>query len=87
MDISDHAIPVFQDSLRELVKICGTKEVLPKSWILSESLLGCVYKGTFNGSKVRVRRVRMHSGGDPQKAKEVCSQCHVHLFSSRLITS
>ena len=84
--ISDCAIPVFRDCLRELKNICGDKEVLPKPWTLSESLLGCVYKGTFNGSKVRIRRVRMHSGGDPRKVKEVCTLCHVPLFLNQLIT-
>ena len=77
MEISDRAIPIFQETLRELGKICGLKEVLPKSWTLPESLLGCVYKGKFNGSKVRIRRVRMYPGGDPQKVKEVCTRCHV----------
>ena len=61
----------FQESLYELGKICGMKEVLPKSCTLSESLLGCVYEGTFDGSKVRVRRLRMYPGGDPRKVKEV----------------
>ena len=80
--ISDRAIPVFQESLHELRKICGLRELLPKSWTLSESLLGCVYKGTFNGSKVRIRRIRAYSGGDPQKVKEVCARSYAPLFSN-----
>ena len=69
--VSDHATPIFQESLRELGKICAAKEVLPKSRTLSDSLLGCVYQGTFNGSKVRIRRVKIHPGGDLRKVKEV----------------
>ena len=84
--MSDRAAPVFQDFLLELREICGVKEVLPKSWNLSESLLGRVYKGTFNGSKVRIRRVRTYAGGDPRKVKEVCSRCHVSLSSNKLKT-
>ncbi|KAF9789397.1 kinase-like domain-containing protein [Thelephora terrestris] len=72
--ILNHATPAFQESLHELGKLCGTKEVLPKSSILSESLLGCVYEGTFNGSKVRIRRVRIYPGQDPRKVKEVFHQ-------------
>ena len=52
-----------------LRKICGVKNVLPKACTLSDSLLGCVYEGTFNGSKVRIRRVRTHPTGDPQKLR------------------
>lgn len=69
--ISDHKILIFQESLQELGRICGVKQVLPKSCALSKSLLGCVYEGTFNGSKVRIRRIRTYPGGDPQKVKEV----------------
>ena len=77
MDILDRTIPsVSQESLREL------KEGLPKSWMLSEPLLGSVYKGTLNGSKVRIRRVRMYPGGDPRKVKEVCTRCRMSLSSN-----
>ena len=79
--ISDHASDQFQESLHELRKICGIKEVLPTSCTLPESLVGCVYEGTFNNSKVRIRRVRTYPGGDPRKAKEVGGQSHVSLFS------
>ena len=58
------------------------KEVLPKSCTLSESLLGCVYEGTLDGSKVRVRRLRMHPGGDPRKVKEVCTWSHISFPSA-----
>ena len=80
--ISNPAIPVFQESLRELGRICGLNEVLPKSWALSGPLLGCVYKGTFNGSKVRIRRVKTYPGGDLEKVKEVRIRPHVSLFSN-----
>lgn len=82
VEIPDHATSVFQESLRELRKICGVQEVFPESWTLPGSLLGSVYEGTFNGSRVRIRRVKMYSGGDPQKIKEVCARCHAPLFST-----
>jgi hypothetical protein len=64
--ISDCTIPAFQESLRELSRICGTEKSLPESCMLSDSLLvvgldpsasGGVYEGTFDGSKVHVRRI------------------------------
>ena len=79
--IFDRTSILFRRSLQELGNICGVKEALPKSYTLQESLLGCVYEGTFDGAKVRIRRVKMYPGGDPQKVKEVCTRCHVPLFS------
>ena len=57
--------------------MCGVKEVLPKSCTLSDSLLGCVYEGTYNGSKARIRRVKMYPKGEPQTIKEACIGYHV----------
>ena len=37
-------------------------------------------EGTYNGLKLRVRRVRLPTEGGIQKAKEVCPQFHVSLF-------
>ena len=71
MGIPDHQSPAFQESLYGLKKLCSANDVLPKSFTLPESLLGCVYEGIFDGSKVRVRRVRPHPRGDPRKVKEV----------------
>ena len=71
-DISDSTSVPFQEPLDELSRICGIKNVLPKACTLSDSLLGCVYEGTFNGSKVRIRRVRAHSKRDQQRVNEVC---------------
>ena len=59
--------------------------VLPKSCILSDSLLAVdpssvserVYVGIFGGSKVRVRRISFHPGGGPQEVKGVRPQFHV----------
>ena len=45
--------------------------MLPESCTVPESRLECVYEGILDGSKVRIRRVRVRPGGDPQKAKEV----------------
>ena len=77
IEISDRTSILFRRSLQELRNICGVKEALPKSCALQESLLGCVYEGTFDGTKVRVRRVKTYPGGDPRKVKEVCTLCHV----------
>ena len=76
-ETSDPSSVPFREPLDELEKICGVKNVLPEACTLSDSLLGCVYEGTFNGSKVRIRRVRTHPKGDPQKVKEVCTPRHV----------
>jgi hypothetical protein len=77
--ISNHTDPIFQELLDELRKICGLREVLPESFKLSESLLGCVYEGTFKGSKVRIRRVKTYPGGDPRKVKEVRNERCISL--------
>ena len=79
MCISGHTSPAFQEYLHELRNICGTKEVLPKSYTLSASLLanslpsvpGCVHEGTFDGWKVRIQRIRAYPKGNPQKLKKV----------------
>jgi len=76
--MSNHASSAFQEYLHELKNICGIKEVLPKSHTLSSSLLavglplvsGSVHEGTFDGSKVRIRRI-VHPEGDPQGFKMV----------------
>jgi len=73
MSISNHASPAFQEHLHELRYICAVNEVLPGSYTLSSSLLsiglpsvsGSTHEGTFDGSKVRIRRVIMYPEGDP----------------------
>ena len=37
------------------------------------AVIGHAREGTFNGSKVRVKQIRVYSEEDPQKAKKVCS--------------
>ncbi|KAF9646873.1 kinase-like protein [Thelephora ganbajun] len=86
--ISDPASVPFQESLDELRNICGIKGVLPKSCTLSESLLGCVYEGTFGGSKVRIRRVRIYLRGNPHRVKETFHQVAVtwkHLAHPNIV--
>ena len=39
-----------------------------------------IYEGSLGGSKVYVKRVRVHTGDSPQTTAEVCRQCH--RFSS-----
>ena len=55
--------------------------MLPKSCTLSGSLLECVYEGTFDGSKVRIRRVRTRPSADPRSLMEVRILCCASLFS------
>ena len=63
--------------------------MLPTSCTLSpDSLLdtspspisGCTYEGTLDGSKVRIKRVRIVPEGDLQKVKEVRPRSHVSLY-------
>ncbi|KAF9793424.1 kinase-like domain-containing protein [Thelephora terrestris] len=76
--ISDCTIPAFREFLRELSRICGTEKTLPESCMLSDSLLVVgldpsasrgAYEGTFDGSKVYVRRIKSHARGDLQQVK------------------
>ncbi|KAF9645415.1 kinase-like protein [Thelephora ganbajun] len=73
--------------LRELGSICSTNAILPTSYTLSADLLdistdpfawgGCgdVYRGTLNGSRVCVKRVRIYTKYGPQKfAKAFCKE-------------
>ena len=76
-DIPDRTSVLFRRSLQDLRKICGVNDVLPESCTVPESRLGCVYEGTLDGSKVRIRRVRVRPGGDSQKAKEVRTRRYV----------
>jgi len=74
----------FRKCLRELRSICGTKGILPASYMLSSQLLnissdpfarggyGDVHKGTLNGSRVCVKRIRVYTRDGPQKAAKVC---------------
>ena len=77
--ISDPASLSSQESLHKLRKICGVKQVLPKSCTLSGSLLdahllpasGSVYEGTLGSLKVRILCANMYFEGRLQKAKGV----------------
>ncbi|KAF9644879.1 kinase-like protein [Thelephora ganbajun] len=72
--------PAFRKCLRGLRSICKTRAILPTSYTLSADLLrvdsdpfasggfGDVYHGTFNGSRVCVKRVRVYLKEDPKKA-------------------
>ena len=72
-EISDPSGVTFRELLDKLSEICSVKSVLPKACVLS----GRLHEGTLNGSEVRIRRVRMHAKGDPQKLKEVCIPWHI----------
>lgn len=64
------------------MKVCGIAELLPKPYILSSSHLvvtipsasGPGYRGTLEGSDVRVVRLRFYPENNAQKAKEVRPQ-------------
>ena len=78
----------FRKCLRELKTICGDKTILPTSYTLPPHLLeidpepvasggsGDVYKGTFNGSEVCIKRVRVRFQSDQPRAAKVCCRCH-----------
>jgi hypothetical protein len=84
---ADPSIPAFRRCLRELRRICGARERLPKSYMLESSLLisgerpvasggsGDIYEGSLNGSKVCVKRLRIYAGERIPVAKEVHQQC------------
>lgn len=77
------ANPAFRGCLRKLGAICGSREVLPHSYILSTapanttkwpfaSSGSCdIFEGSLDGSKVCVRRLRMYSAGPQDDAKRV----------------
>lgn len=74
-----------RECLRNLRAECGSKKTLPQSYLLSVSLLevdrwpiasrgSCdVYQGTYRGSKVCVKKLRVYSNGEPEKAR--CVRC------------
>ena len=84
-DIFDPNSVPFREPLDELRRICGIKNVLPKAWTLSDFLLGCVYEGRLNGSKVRIRRARARSSGKLQKVTEV-HMYPITVFRPRALT-
>ena len=73
----------FRKCLRELRSICGATGMLPTSYALPPHLLdvgptpfasggyGDVYKGTFDGRKVCIKRLRVYLKDGPQKAAKV----------------
>lgn len=80
----DPSSTASRECLRELRNICGIKATLPKSYTLSSGRLnidpepfiqggfGDVYRGTLDGLKVCVKRMRVYPQGDgPRKAAEV----------------
>jgi hypothetical protein len=85
VDGLDPSSAAFRKCLRELRTICGVRTMLPTSYTLSSDLLsidpnpfargnyGDVYKGSFDGSKVCVKRVRVYEEDDTQTTKKVCS--------------
>ena len=94
LDTPTPARPPFHERLRALRWVCGARRILPGSYALSSTPLitdshpvasGAVadtYKGTFNGRKVCVKRVRVYSNGNPRGVQEVR-----HLFLPSCILS
>ena len=90
VDISDPASIVFHKSLHEIKKICSIREVLPKLCTILDSLLdisllsvsGYVSQGILDGSKVRIKCVRMYPKG---ALWEVCFQRHIFPYSWALM--
>ena len=83
LDVLDPSSPAFRKCLRELRNRCGAGGILPTSYTLSPHLLnvgsepfasggrGDVYEGTLDGSRVCIKRVKVYTQGDPQKAARV----------------
>ena len=83
LDVLDSSSAASRKCLRELRSTCGTKGILPTSYTLSSHLLnigpdpfasggfGDVYKGTLDGSRVCIKRVRAYAKDGPQKAIKV----------------
>ena len=80
--------------MRELRQICHTKTILPTSYTFKSSQIlhirrdpivsggfGDVYEGVLNGSKIYVKRVRIHSQGGPANPKK----CFPVAFPSLLL--
>ncbi|KAF9642287.1 kinase-like protein [Thelephora ganbajun] len=82
----DPSSPTSRKCLRELKSICGTRKILPTSYTISHPLnispdpfarggFGDVYQGILDGSKVCIKRVRVYTQDDPQKAtKAFCRE-------------
>jgi hypothetical protein len=80
LDDLDPSSAAFRKCLRELRSVCGTRGVLPTSYTLSPHLLnidrdpfssggyGDVYRGTLDGSRICVKRVRVYARDGPGKA-------------------
>ena len=93
LDTLDPASPAFRRCLGELRHICGTRTILPPSYTLSSQDLevglhpvaadgsGDLYMGTFNGLRVCVKRVRIHSKDNMTKVTRV--RYRRHHFSIR----
>ena len=88
LDNLDPTSSAFRKCLRELRSICGTRAILPTSHTLSPSHLnvgphpiasggpGDVYEGTFKGSEVCIKRIRVYSKDGPGKATKVHYRRH-----------
>ena len=94
LDTLDPAGSAFRRCLRELRHVCGTRTILPPSYTLSSQILrvgphpvaaggsGDVYKGTLNGLRVCIKRVRIYSKDGPKKATKVRYRRHHFLTRS-----
>ena len=87
IDGLDPSAPAFSKCLHELRSICGARTILPTSYILSGTLRGVgslpftlggsgdIYEGILDGTRVSIKRVRMHSKGNPGAATKVRDWC------------
>ena len=83
LDALNPSTPVFRKCLHELRTVCGTREILPTSYVLSGTLRSVgsllftpggsndVYEGILDDSRVSIKRVRMYSKGGPGAATKV----------------
>ena len=84
----------FRKCLRELKKICGSRQILPRSYTLPYNLtiqseaftsggFGDIYRGTLDRSEVCVKRVRVYATDGQKEASRVRFRRHrslLHFF-------
>ena len=83
LDALDPTGPAFPTCQRELTRVCGVREILPKSYTISDPLsytgvgpvasgaFANVYEGNLGDSKVSIKQARIYSKGDQRGVQKV----------------
>ena len=80
--------PLRKAALHTLCKLCGSRQLLPTDCVLGEELvetrtqIGCggfadVFQGTYRGTQVAIKRLRVNEKGDLTKLHKVSG---INLF-------